>query len=896
MDNKRFWHIVIFLVLIISLINVYPTAGWMTLTEDEKEKKIAGWQEEDDIRLGQDIGVLGRYKNSIVRWAQFDNTKLIDLGLDLKGGIQMIVGFDYDESLMEERELSEKDVQQLILSNIVNRTNEFEVTEPSIQALGTNQVQVQLPGQTDVERAKDLILTPGVLGFHMAAGPTETDNTILAIDRATNNKLIPFLQERGLEGFYRILPDHFDTVEEVLEKAKADGLLPEGKVFGYSPPPKKYADDPHYLLYLITEEAEMGGENLKMAAARPDQQSPGQWQIIFEFNSDGSRDFAELTEKHVGEQMAIVLDGYVMSAPNINERIFGSGNISGSFTNAEAKDLAITLNSGSLPVEIRNDQTTIVGPILGQDSIKKGVTSSLVGLVLVMIFMIFYYRVGGILANISLAINAIILLGAFAYFNVTLTLPGIAGLILTIGMAVDANVLIFERMREEARQGKSLGVAIENGYALASSAILDANVTTLIAAVVLTQFGTGPVQGFALALSIGVCSSVFAALIVTRSLLEFISERKMVANIAMMSLLKGESKLEFMSKRQMAAIVSLVVIAIGLGTFAMRGKDMLGVDFTSGTNILVALDKEREIGEESIRDAITDAGIGAVSVQRSVEVDSDNNNQFTISIPLGAVDEDETAPEEQITSDESAEGTPSESAEENAVETAAASSAAAKTVSSKVNAALQSVFTTVDVMKVDTIGPAVGAQLQRDAINAIFFALLFIVFYLWFRFEWKFAVGAVVALVHDVLVVLGVLALTQRELSIPVIAALLTIIGYSLNDTIVVFDRVREDLALNKKRGLNFLNTLNASINRTLSRTLLTSLTTLFVVVVLYFFGGSAINDFALALIAGVIVGTYSSIFVATPSVFFLNQWVEKRRAAKHEAEANKGRNRPAKA
>ena len=275
-------------------------------------------------------------------------------------------------------------------------------------------------------------------------------------------------------------------------------------MFAYSPKPDKYAEEQNYLLYLIDDKAQMSGENLSLAVARPDQQSPGQWQIVFEFNAEGSREFAELTGGNVGRSMAIVLDGNVMSAPNINERIFGSGNISGSFSNAEARDLAITLNSGSLPVDIREDATNIVGPILGQDSIDKGVRSSLVGLVMVMIFMIIYYRIGGILANISLAVNAIVLLGAFAYFNVTLTLPGIAGLILTIGMAVDANVLIFERMREEARQGKSLGVAIENGYQLATSAILDANVTTLIAAIVLTQFGTGPVQGFALALSIGV--------------------------------------------------------------------------------------------------------------------------------------------------------------------------------------------------------------------------------------------------------------------------------------------------------------------------------------------------------------------------------------------------------
>jgi len=886
MNNKRFWHIIIFLALIIAAVNIYPTAGWYgVLDKEERKAQKVIWDEEDAARLGKDIGVFERYKNGFVRWSEFDDTMLIDLGLDLKGGIQMIVGFDYDESLEEDRELTEQDIQQLIVGNIVNRTGEFEITEPIIQALGTNQVQVQLPGQTDVQRAKDLILKEGVLGFHICAGPQETLNTIVKIDEATNNKLIPFLQEKGFEGFLRILPDHFVTVKGVLEQAKADGLLPEGKTFAFSPMPDTYDDDPHYLLYLMEEVAEMSGKNLKSAVARPDQESPGNWLIIFTWNSEGARQFSELTGNHIGEQMAIVLDDNVMSAPTINGRIYDTGTISGTFSTSEAKDLAITLNSGSLPIDIREDATTVVGPTLGQDSINKGVTSSLTGLGLVMIFMVIYYRIGGLLANLSLAVNAIVLLGAFAYFNITLTLPGIAGLILTIGMAVDANVLIFERMREEARQGKSLGVAIENGYSLATSAILDANVTTLIAAIVLTQFGTGPVQGFALALSVGVCSSVFAALIVTRSLLEFISERKMVANIAMMSLLKGESKLEFMGKRRMAAIGSAAVIVVGIGVFGMRGADMLGVDFISGSNILVALDKDQKIGEDDIRSAMSDSGFGTAMVQRSVEVDAENDNQFMIRIPL---DEKEAA----------AETTPVATVEDEAAETAVADGGTQPvvTVSSKVEDALNSAFTSVEVLKVDTIGPAVGAQLQRDAFNAVFFALFFIVMYLWFRFEWKFAVGAVVALVHDVLIVLGVLAVFQRELSIPVIAALLTIIGYSLNDTIVVFDRVREDLALNKKRGMNFLDTLNVSINRTLSRTLLTSITTLVVVVVLFVFGGKAINDFALALIAGILVGTYSSIFVATPSVFFLNQWVEKRKSAQLEAEAQGTRGKASRA
>ncbi|HIA47429.1 MAG TPA: protein translocase subunit SecD, partial [Candidatus Hydrogenedentes bacterium] len=631
-------------------------------------------------------------------------------------------------------------------------------------------------------------------------------------------------------------------------------LIPEDKKIAFSPAPPVYDKEATYTLYVVTKDAGVSGEGITNAVARPNPETPGRWMIRFEFNSESGQLFGDLTESHRNEALAILLDGNVMSAPNINEKITTSGSISGSFGADEAKDLAITLNSGSMPVEITQDYAGVVGASIGGESAEKGVNASLIGLVLVMVFMIGYYRIAGLIANIALTVNGLLILGAFAYFNVTLTLPGIAGLILTIGMAVDANVLIFERIREEAKLGKSLAACIEGGYARASSAIWDANVTTLIAAVVLTQFGTGPVQGFAIALSIGICMSVFTALVVTRAILEFISDSKMVAAISMASILKSEPKIGFMAKRKAATILSLVVIAIGVGIFASRGEDNFGVDFTTGTSMRVSISSAKSVSVDAVRDVLNTGDFASAIVQESGDGTTTDDHRFLIRIGGETAAEGEKVAIDVTESVQIALSSLSDSTSENLDDQ-------------------------VEVLQSESVGPAVGEKLRRDAINAIFFALFFIILYLWFRFEWKYAVGAVVALVHDVLIVAGVLALFGREISIPTVAALLTIIGYSLNDTIVVFDRVREDLALNKSRGMNFIDMLNTSLNRTLSRTLLTSMTTLFVVLVLFIFGGPAINDFALALIAGVAVGTYSSLFVATPVVYAIQKFMDNREA-----------------
>ena len=743
-------------------------------------------------------------------------------------------------------------MQEETLNKIKRRVNEFEAKEPIIQALGNSQIQIQLPGQKDPDRAKDLIMRAAYLEFYMLAGMDKTLDVMRAVDQHFDNKFAPRVRRPGLGEVqpFEVPLTEIDVVREMIEEAEATpGVIPEGVRLALGREPKPWAEKQCYFMYILDAPAAMSGEGLRYAVPRPDEQRGGdRWRILFQFDAISSRTFGEVTAANVGRNMAMVVDNVVESAPRINEAIYGSGEITGDFEPYEARDLAIALNSGSMDVPITEDMTGVVGPGLGADSIRKGVVSAIVGLIIVMAFMAFYYRAAGIVANLALASNALLVVGALAYFDATLTLPGIAGMILTIGMAVDANVLIFERIREEIRNGRSLLASIDTGFARATVTILDANVTTLIAAAVLWEFGTGPIKGFAETLMIGVCSSVFAALIVSRALFDFLADRNWLAKLGMMSFLKDETHIKFLDRRKMAFILSGSVILLGLVVFAARGSDNLGVDFRTGTNMIVNLKTDAELTEEEVRVALAEAGFEDAGVVAYERTDADTRNQFLIRISeatLGGVAQKTGTPEED--------GAP----------------ATDFTVSGRVEDTLASLCDEVVTEKIDTVGPAVGKRLKWDALLSISVALMFIIAYLWFRFELKFAVGAVVALLHDVLITVGLFALTDRELSLPVVAALLTIIGYSLNDTIVVFDRVREDLRLYRGRGMTYAEVMDISINQTLSRTILTSVTTLFVVVVLFLFGGQVINDFAFALMAGVVVGTYSSIFVASPVVYF---------------------------
>ena len=484
------------------------------------------------------------------------------------------------------------------------------------------------------------------------------------------------------------------------------------------------------------------------------------------------------------------------------------------------------LRAGALPASIRIEFEQTVGPSLGQDSIRRGVRAAVLGTIFVLIFMMVYYLLCGAIADFALCLNLVIILAALAGLGATLTLPGIAGIILTIGMSVDANVLIFERIREEIKNGKSIRVSIASGYRKALLTILDSNVTTLIAAIVLFQFGTGPIRGFAVTLSMGIIASMFTAIVVTRLILDVLSSRRSFTKIPMLELIKKPS-IHFVEKRRVAFVISLIAIVTGGIFVAMRGNDNLGIDFRGGTMLLRTFTEPVSI--ERIRSALARVGF-----ERSLLQQFDEGKGVIIK----------TEGEREV--------------------------------AGQIDDSLKRGFGGIlqepgKFGQTSFVGPVVGKDLSRQASLAILFSLIGIVIYISWRFQFKFAIAAIVALLHDVLITIGIFSFTGREITLPVIAALLTIIGYSLNDTIVVFDRIRENMRLLRRES--FVKIVNISINQTLGRTLLTSLTTFMVVGSLFVLGGEVIHDFAFAILVGIIVGTYSSIFVASP---ILIEWYKR--------------------
>ncbi len=850
--------LLIYATLILAAVYVYPTIGWMTLSPAAREHRLKVWRHQDS--QVERLSFWQETERKVQRWAECDRDMVINLGLDLQGGVQMVVGIDYDklDPEVRQRRIDQgytdtqilDEMQQQVLQTIERRANEFGAKEPIIQTMGDRQVQVQLPGEKDILRAKELILKTAYLTFHIVSGPDLTAKVFRDIDEHFNGDLLKRLERPAPQsgGVLQVPADQIEYVRDLIAKAeKVPGLIPDDVMVAFGRAPKPW-EPPAYGIYLLNKETIMTGDGLTSAVARPDEQSAGNWQILFGLDTASGRIFGEQTEKNLGKPMAIVVDGVVESAPVIRGQITTNGSITGKFSREEAQDLAIALNSGSLPVPIVEEQTGVVGPRLGQESIQKGIWSAVIGLAVVMIFMIVYYHLAGLVANLGLMVNALLIIGALGYFGATLTLPGIAGLILTIGMAVDANVLIFERIREELRNGKSLLASIDGGFANATSAIMDSNVTTLIAAGVLLQFGSGPIEGFAITLGIGVCSSVFTALIVTRAVFDFLGEGKWISNLTMLSMIRPDTRIPFLNYRRIGVVFSLVTIVIGLGIFGMRGNKNFGVDFTTGTNLVLTMQSDSHITVGQLRDSLENSGFVEPTVTAYEEADVEHPNRFMIH--LG----------ETGTHVEGSTGTAAESTIAGRVQ---------KTLAPLVGDDVNNVL----IDKEDMVGPTVGRQLKWDALKAILYSIVFIVAYLWFRFELRFSVGAVVALFHDVAITLGLFALTGRQISLAVVAAILTIIGYSLNDTIIVYDRIREDMKLLRGRGLSVLDIMNRGINETLSRTLLTSGTTMFVVVVLYFFGGETINDFAFALIVGIVVGTYSSIFIASPVVYYWSKY-----------------------
>jgi SecD/SecF fusion protein len=711
----------------------------------------------------------------------FPLNKRINLGLDLKGGMHLLLKVDTATLPPQARE----DAVDRALEVIRNRIDQFGVREPSIQKQGTDEIVVQLPGITDRERAVELIGKTALLEFKLVSSDSE--------------KL----------------------------KQALDGTIPEGYEL-------KYIEEKDREPVLLEQKTVLTGDALTNASVTFSSSDFNEPQVAIQFNAEGAKKFAEITAANVGRRLAIVLDGKVQSAPNIREAIpSGEAVIKGQFSVEEAQDLSIILRVGALPAPMHIEEERTIGPLLGQDSISSGVKASIIGCILVFVFMAVYYLLAGVIANIALGLNLMMIMGGlgmlpvlFPGVSATLTLPGIAGIALSLGMAVDANVLINERIREELLSGKTLRAAITNGYSRAFSAIFDSNFTTLIAAFLLFQFGTGPIRGFAVTLTIGLIASMFTAIVVTRTIFEVLLHFKLIHSLPMLRFIK-ETKFDFIGKRKIFYAISLIIIICGLAVFFKKGKQAYGIDFAGGQlqeyqfKTPPSLDKLREILKEL---NLPDANIQQFKDRPNIVLikTAEDRNQVLISKFK------EVFPDQDI-----------------------------------------------QILRIEHVGPVAGKHLQAKAGLALFWSMIGILIYVAFRFKHiNFAVAGVVALIHDVLVALGFLAITNRQIDLLSVTAFLTIAGYSINDTIVIYDRVRENSKLLRKASLSEL--INLSVNQTLGRTLLTSGVTLLTVLAMLVYGGEVLGNFAFTLVVGFISGVYSTVYIASPLVLAMSRKFEK--------------------
>jgi SecD/SecF fusion protein len=698
--------------------------------------------------------------------------KKIALGLDIQGGTSFLIRL-----VPGDKQITKGMLDQAV-EVIRKRIDVFGVSEPIISPVGADRILVQIPGldTAKIQEARDQLSRVAKLEFRL------------------------------------VYPDNGERLQKI--DGGKEVIPPEFRIETYKM--QREGEKPVEERLLVKKKADLSGERVSSAGASYEKDG---WVVHLRFDAEGAKQFGNITAANVHHRFAIVLDGVIQSAPVIQDAIYGGdAQITGRFTEDEARGLASVLeNPLQTPVSIEEERS--VSPTLGLDSIKASILAGLVGLAVTLVCVAVYYRIPGLVANVALIINLILLVGAMTMFHFVLTLPGIAGIILTIGLSVDANVLIYERLREEMALGKSLKIALNTAYEKAFSSIFDANVTTLITAAILFWKATGPVRGFAIALSIGILASLFTALIVGRNFLGWFVDTGRLKRITMLHLISAQN-INFLGKGFIACMCSLALLVAGATAFYLRGDKNFGVDFRGGDLITLSASGKIDIGQ--VRHALQPIGLADASIQESTQV---GKNYITIRTPLNTSDK----VEKQI---------------------------------------MQTLPNTgFHVEGAERVGALVGGELAKSSLIALGLGILGILIFLTFRFELSFAVGAIVALLHDVLMTVGVFALLSRELTLTMVGAVLTIAGYSINDTIVVYDRIREGLASGRRGTIEEI--MNSSINQTLSRTILTSTVTLIPILCLFFFGGAVLRDFSLAIIIGVVVGTYSSIFIASPIVLW---------------------------
>ena len=759
---------------------------------------------------------------------------------------------------------------------ISSRIDRFGVTQPNIQRIpNSNRILVELPGVKEPDRVRKLLQGTASLEFWTTYNGQELVPALYRASQAlatagvtTARPLIDLLNPAYAGGAVLGAATSADkaTIDEYLALPAVRDCFPSDVLFKWGIKGDKLADGQFFLYAIKVERADgkapLDGSVISDARATY-AQTGSNAEVSMAMNSNGITEWAQLTGENVGKCIAIVLDGYVYSAPVVRGKIEGgNSSISGDFTIQEAQDLANVLKSGKVPAPARIIQDTVVGPSLGQESINAGMLSFLLAFLLVLLYMGLFYRTAGWVSDIALITNVFLLMGCLVSFGAVLTLPGIAGIVLTMGMAVDANVIIYERIKEELRGGKGIHSAIKDGFANAYSAIIDGNLTTIITGIVLFVFGTGPIQGFATTLVIGILTSLFCSIFITRLILEAIVAKrgKCAFSYKWSENLLGNVKFDFIGKRKFAYIASGVIILAGILSLAFHGLNY-GVEFTGGRTFVVRFDKN--VSAEQVREALDGSFVDADAAKSSVEVKQyGSENQMRIVTQYKYDDTSEATTEEVETILYNAlkglygyeithHGFCSTESDQNGI------------------------------ISAEKIGPAIAKDMTMGATFSVLFALIAIGLYITFRFrKWQWAAGATLALVHDAFMVIAMFSIFYSvmpfnlEINQAFIAAILTIIGYSINDTVVIFDRIRENLTLYPKRDEK--ENLNSALCSTLMRTLNTSGTTLVTLLAIFIFGGETIRGFVFALIIGVVVGTYSSLFIASPLAYDMQKKAKK--------------------
>jgi SecD/SecF fusion protein len=805
-------------------------------------------------------------------------TKSTKLGLDLQGGVQLVY---QGKPTAQQKTITAESVDRA-LDIMRQRVDAFGVAEPELARVGSDLIEVSLPGVKNAERAAQQVGTTAQLYFYdwednLLNENCKTDNTqinggtqavtglyqaVKQASKCTGQKPGPESAAARFYAFDKVSKRPFnngqpsDSREEALadltpsQRERAEVVeVPPGvtvvraeKPSSDAPPPDAY--------WIVRDRPALGGTDIKNPEQNFDQRAGNEPIVTFDFTGKGRQAFQRITRQiaqrgadnappaanpqNASQHFAIVLDNELVSAPFINYRenpdgIDGStgAQISGGFTITSAQDLAKILKIGALPIRLDLISRSQVSATLGKQALHQGLIAGVAGFVIVVLFLIAYYRLLGLIAAFALGIYALYFYAIVKLIPVTLTLPGIAGLILTLGVAADANIVIFERVKEELRAGRSVGVAITTGYRKGLTAIADANIVTFLVAFILFILATAGVKGFAFMLGLGVLVSVLTAVIATQAILYSLRNTALLRNPKLISS-KQRFKFQFDFTGASKWFFSMSGVILLIGALAIAGKGInFGIDFESGTRITAALQRSATV--EDVRKVLEDDGYGDAKIQ-TVSNSELGQNVVQISTP--------TLEPPQV---------------------------------DKVNDSLREAFGTAQQPEVESIGPTFGKSIANSAIIAIIASLTVITIYIALRFEWKFAVPVLIALMHDILIVSGVYALTGREVTTSTVAALLTILGYSLYDTIIVFDRVRENIP--RMPAATFSQISNRSMSEVLTRSLATSFCTLLPVLALYFFGGETLQDFAFALIVGIASGTYSSVFIATP---VLVHWKER--------------------